>query len=67
MMKRPVYRFKEALHGHPDAGTYWEQNATSTSSLWGLPRRGRTGHGATSIPSSGSSWPSMSTVSSWPG
>eukprot|EP00969_Alexandrium_andersonii_P275625 12181052-Alexandrium_andersonii.AAC.1 len=24
-MKRPVYRLKKALYGHPDAGTYWEQ------------------------------------------
>ena len=25
-MRRPVYRLKQALYGHPDAGTYWEEH-----------------------------------------
>ena len=24
-MRRPVFRLKRALYGHPDAGTYWEE------------------------------------------
>ena len=24
-LRRPVFRLKKALYGHPDAGTYWEQ------------------------------------------
>ena len=25
-MRRPVYRLRQALYGHPDAGTFWEEH-----------------------------------------
>ena len=28
-MERPVVRLEQALYGHPDAGTYWEEHCDS--------------------------------------
>ena len=34
-MKRPVFRLRRALYGHPEAGAYWEEKSRLTSqSRW---------------------------------
>ena len=35
-MKRPVFRLRKALYGHPEAGAYWEEKVDNTLKLLAL-------------------------------